>query len=175
MAPSPENNSRRWWLDYSTCGHGHSLLMRSLDEVEAPQASTAMAAFLDGLLGQLYLVTIEGFRTAAKSSNISVPATWGGASTYGSGAGEEKDSANFINFVGRTANGKRSRAGMFGAINSSLGGNYRVTSAESAFVADAIEGLNTDTETWLGIDEFVPIWHTYANIGPSAYWRNKIR
>lgn len=175
MAPLPIDNTRRWWLDYSVCTKEHSLLMRSIDTVDAVQASDAIDAFLTALNSQLRLVTVLGLRMAPKSSSISAPAVWSGAATYGSGAGSPFESANFIDFLGRTSGGRRARAGMFGAINAQVGGDYRVTNAESTFVGDALTALAADPDCFQAIDDFAPTWYQYANIGASAYWRNKIR
>jgi hypothetical protein len=174
MAPL-SNNTRRWWLDYSTCGHGHTLLMRSSDPVDAAEASAAIGSFLGDLSTQLREITITGFRTAAKGSDVSLPATWGGAATYGSGTGSEFESAQYLDFVGRDEAGRRVRVAVFGVVYSEVGNNYRVTTAESTAVVDALADLVGDPECFLTISELNPVWHTYANVGQNAYWRNKIR
>jgi len=175
MAPISPDNTQRFWVDYSVCGHDHSLLMRAGSTVVASDASATMAAFLAALDGQLFLLTVTGFRSAAPGTNITVPETWLGAASYGSGAGSEYQSAWYYDFVGRGATGHRARAAVFGVVQLASGANYRITPAEATAVGDALDVLVSDGDMFLDIDYEVPVWHQYANSGANAYWRNKIR
>lgn len=175
MAPLPPESTRRWFLNYTTCGFQHTLEMRSADTVDETQASTALDAFLSALSSLLRAVTINSLATAAQGSTITVPAAWGGASSYGSGGGSRFETANMIDFVGRTIEGRRSRAGVFGCVVASDNGDYRAQATEETAIADALTALLADAECFLAIDGNVPFWNQYANLGPNAYWRNKVR
>ena len=175
MAPINPNNTQRFFVDYTTCGEAHTLLCRAGSTVTAADAGATIAAFLATLDSQLRLVTITGFRSAAPGTNITVPETWPGDATYGDGAGSHFETAQYLDFVGRGSTGHRVRVAVFGAINSHVGDDYRMTSAESTVVADALAALTSDGDIFLDVDYQVPVWHTYANLGVNAYWRNKVR
>jgi len=175
MPPISPDNTQRFWVDYTVATKGHSLMCRAGSTVVASDAGATMAAFIDALATQFYLITIDGFRSAAPGTNISVPETWPGDATYGSGAGDPKDSASYYDFVGRGSTGHRVRVALFGAKNASVGGDYRVTGAEQSEVTAALAALTSDGDIFLDIDYEVPVWHPYANCGVNAYWRNKIR
>jgi len=175
MAPISPDNTKRYFLDYSTCGFDHTLLCRTESTVTASDAGGTIAAFLDAIDSVFRLITVVGFRVAVVGSNITTSVTWPGAGTYGSGAGSAYESAQYLDFVGRGGTGHRARVAVFGCIFSEVGNNYRLESAENALVAAAIAELTSDTSIFNDIDGQIPVWHTYANTGVNAYWRNKIR
>lgn len=175
MAPMDPNNTQRFWVDYTTCGFGHTLLCRAGSTVTASDAGGIIGAFLAAFSGDIYQLTIDGFRSANPGSNISVPQIWPGASTYGSGAGPKNATANFYDFIGRGATGKRVRTGVFGAKTTVTNEDYRISVGEQAFVADCLAALTADADIFLDIDYEVPVWKNYCNSGTNAYWRNKIR
>jgi len=175
MAPLPPESPERWWLDYSTCGESHSLQMRCEDGATATDASTAFDNFLTSIDSQVYELTVDGLRRAANGSNISLPAVWSGEPTYGSGDGPHDHSAAYVDFIGRSIGGRRVRAAVFGGINFSVGADFRVSAGESTVVEDALAALVAAEGFWIAIDGLQPVWHSYFNIGPNAYWRNKIR
>jgi len=175
MAPISPDNTQRFFLDYTTCGYQHTLLCRAGSTVEASDAGGTIAAFLDAIDAEFRLLTIDGFRSAAPGTNITVPEVWPGAATYGAGAGQAFESAHYMDFVGRGPTGHRVRVAVFGMVNASAGSDYRLTAAENALVSAAIAELTSDAQIFVDIDYEVPIWHAYANVGVNAYWRNKIR
>jgi hypothetical protein len=175
MPPISPDNTQRFWVDYTVAGFQHTLLCRAGSTVLAADAGATIAAFLAAIESSFYLITIDGFRRAAPGSNVSNPEVWPGASTYGDGAGTPKDSAHYMDFVGRGATGHRVRVAVFGAIISDFGGDYRLSGSESALVANAVAELTSDSEIFLDVDYEIPIWKNYANLGVNAYWRNKIR
>jgi len=175
MAPISPDNTQRFFLDYDTCGYGHTLLCRAGSTVIAADAGATIAAFLAAIDANFRLLTIPGFRNALPGSNITTPVTWPGAATYGSGAGVKYETAQYWDFVGRGATGHRVRVSLFGAIASFAGDNYRVLPGEAPAVTDAITALTSDGDIFLDVDYEVPVWHTYANCGVNAYWSNKVR
>lgn len=175
MAPISPDNTQRFWVDYNTCGEDHSLLCRAGSTVTPSDAGGVMAMFLAAFDVQIYLLTVIGFRSAAPGTSITIPQTWPGAASYGVTAGPHYASAWYYDFVGRGATGHRARASVFGAQLIQDGNDYRITPAEQAFVTDALSALTADGDIFLDIDYEVPTWHTYANCGANAAWRNKIR
>lgn len=175
MPPISPDNTQRFWVDYTTCGYSHTVMMRAGSTVEASDAGATMAALFAALTSQFRLQTITGFRSAAPGSNISVPEIWPGDATYGSGAGTAYETAQFLDFVGRGPTGHRVRVALFGCIGVSAGGDYRITPSEVSVIGDALDVLVSDGDMFLDVDYQVPVWHQYANSGGNAYWRNKVR
>ena len=175
LAPINPNNTQRYWVDYTTCGEQHSLQCRAVSTVTDADAGATMAAFLNAVSVWTRLITIDGFRRAAPGSNVTTSVTWPGSATYGSGAGSHYETAQYVDFIGRGPTGRRVRASVFGVNFSSLGGDYRISSAESPAVAAAIAELTSDAEIFVDVEYEIPVWHPYANCGVNAYWRNKVR
>lgn len=175
MAPLSPDSTKRWFLDYTTCSTDHTLEMRSVDSVTDIEASAAFDVFLTAIESQIYEMTVTGMRFADVGSNITLPATFSGALTYGSDDGPKDHGAVYVNFIGRSTGGRRVRAGVFGGRNFSLAGDYRVSDADSTVVGDGVSALTGNPDVWEAIDGRTVIWHRYFNIGTNAYWRNKIR
>ena len=175
MAPLPSNNTAVWFLDYTVCGEGHTLQARSGDGVDASEASSDLDQFLSAITDELFELTIVRLRHRAAGSSVSLPVTWSGGATYGSGAGVHADSAQYGDFVGRSFEGRRVRLAVFGWKGTIEGDDFRVSTAEDSLIADAVALLNGTSDFFLAIDGTVPVWYGYANTGDNAYWRNRIR
>lgn len=175
MAPIPPNNTQRFWVDYTVSGHQHTLLCRAGSTVTPSDAGGIIGSFFAAFADNIYLTTIDGFRSAAPGVDFSTPQTWPGAATYGNGTGPNHTSAWFYDFVGRGDTGHRVRAAVFGAKTLTEGNDYRITPTEASWVADVLAALTSDGDIFLDVDYGVPIWKNYANSGTNAYWRNKLR
>jgi hypothetical protein len=175
MAPINPNNTQRFYVDYTVAGYQHTLQMRAGSTVEASDASATLAALFAAFDSAIYVATIDGFRSAAPGTNITVPEVWLGDAAYGVGAGVPANSAQYYDMVGRGATGHRVRVAIFGAILVTDGGDYRMSSSEDALVANALAVLTSDGDMFLDVDYEVPTWKPYINLGVNAYWRNKIR
>ena len=175
MAPLPSNNTAVYFLDYTVCGENHTLQARAGDLVGAPEASVALDQFLSAINDEIFEITILRMRYRPQGSSVTSPVTWDGGATYGSGAGVHADSAQYGDFIGRSAGGRRVRLAVFGWKGTIEGDDFRVTGAEDSLIADAVALLNGTDDFFLAIDATVPTWYAYANTGDNAYWRNRIR
>lgn len=175
MAPLPPSNTKRFELAYETCGFAHTLQMRTVTDMLPSEASTALDGFLTAIASQIYQLTVVQFSVIDKEDTISFPVTWSGDPSYGTGEGPADHTAAYVDFVGRSAGGRRCRVAVFGGKNYSVGADFRVTSSDSTVVADALAALVGAEGAFLAIDESQVLWHAYFNIGANAYWRNKIR
>jgi len=175
MAPTSPDNTARAWLDYTVAGQAHSQQMRVGVGVSDADVITAFDAAWTEMDSQLLECTITGLRRAAAGTNVSFPVTWTGPASYGSGAGDPYQSANYYDFIGRGVTGKRCRVSWFGTILSQFGGDYRLVSSESTIVADTITALQANASCFLDITGSLVAWHPYADVGVNAYWRNQIR
>ena len=176
MAPLPTNNTAVLFVDYSTCLENHTVQMRYASDSSASEAMTALDAFLTGLDVTLNEVTILGARVRDEGSNVTYPVTWTGDATYGASAGTHEKSAWFIDFVGRSIDGRRCRIEMFGAVAAFDGTqhDYRIET-DNTTVAAALAALEANGSAPCSISGLAVNWHQYANLGVNAYWRNRIR
>jgi hypothetical protein len=149
--------------------------MRVTGDIDAAAASAFLVEFLTDLHDLFFLITITGMRFQLNDTLVSVPVVWSGDATYGGSAGTAFSTAQYLDFIGRSDDGRRVRATVFGCTFSEQGENFRVTPAEQAAVGTAIATLNGDSDFFKAISGHGTIWKNYANCGQNAYWRNKIR
>jgi hypothetical protein len=175
MAPLPSNNTGVVFVDYNVGGEDHTLQARYSVGNAAPDALVVVQMFLEALDTELLGLTILGARARAKDSNVTLPAVWPGAGSYGSGAASNTQTAWYYDFIGRSAGGRRVRWSMFGAerFEDSTGDDYRLP-ATDVFGA-ARDVLVDNADVICAIDGEAPVWYTYVNTGVNAYWRNRVR
>lgn len=175
MAPLPSNSTGVLFVDYSTGGENHTVQLRYQDGSSVVDAMIALDEFLTALDTLISVITITGARHRLISADVTLPITWTGAATYGSGTAPHAKSAFYIDFVGRSPEGRRVRVSVFGSAEAIdlVESDYRLPA--SGDVLAAIEALRSNGSTICAIDGLEPIWYDYANIGINAYWRNKIR
>lgn len=174
MAPLPFNSTNVLFVDYTTCGSQHTLQVR-FGDAALGVAMTDAADFLAALGNSHRLMTINGARFQAQGSDVTEDATWGGAASYGTGAGIRSEGAQYYDFIGRSPAGRRVRLAVFGAIRNNQDGLYRATGADDAAFAAALVVLRREGTSFLAIDGTHAIWKNYVNLGDNAYWRNHIR
>src|ERR671919_423287 len=94
-----------------------------------------------------------------------------------SGAGENFNSAWYMDFVGRSIDGRRCRISWFGLVVDfdAVNDDYRLLAGENSNVADVLTALDFGSDVPVSISGQAVNWHQYANIGQNAYWRNHIR
>lgn len=178
MAPLPQNNTNRLWVDYNDGRNDHVLLCRYVISTGfgTPEAMGAVDAFLTAINDSLYLITILGARVAAQGSNISAPVAWTGGATYGGGAMPAVFAPRQVMWLGRTGGGRRFRLSIWG-VNTTTPDNFRIADDGSNFVADGIDVLETQQPlgAFRAIDGNVPLLYPYADIQFNSYWETQAR
>jgi hypothetical protein len=175
MAPLPPNSTQRYFFDYATCGFDHTLVMRAIGDRDDEAAVEFLVSILDAIHDLIFEYTVLGWRYQADTSDVSVDLAWTGAATYGGSAGVAYQTAQYIDFVGRSADGRRVRAAFFGTTFAEQGNDYRVSPAEQPAVGDVVGLLDASTNYFNTISGELANWKNYANTGVNAYWRNKVR
>lgn len=175
MAPLPVSNTSRLFVDYTTCTVQHTLMCRFGTSSNVAAAMAAVDALLTALGSQIHTYTIDGARVAAAGSNISLPVSWTGASTYGGTAGSLIETGQYLDFVGRSNDGRRVRVTLFGSPTITSNGNYRISAGESAAVDAAVAVLRATAAEFVTIGDILPVWHDYANQGLNSYWQRQNR
>jgi hypothetical protein len=175
MAPLPSNNTGVLFLDYSVGGESHTMQFRYSDGGTVADMKDVADQFLTALGDAIFEITITGARHRPKDETITLPESWTGSSTYGTGSATHDQSAWYIDFVGRSAGGRRVRIALFGAASfeDNIGHDYRLPATDQ--VADAILVLQSNSDILTAIDNETVVWYSYANVGVNAYWRNRIR
>lgn len=173
MAPLPVDNTARYKLFYTNSSIQHTMDVR-VNAVSPSAFGTAIAALLTAISGDLTLTVIDNVQFAGLHSNLFFPVTTGiEGSTYGSGAGDKRTAGQYVNFIGRSAGGRRVRSAFFGIISTSV--DNRFVAGESAAFDNGRAVIVGAPSIWVGIDGTVTSWKTYINSGFNAYWQRKVR
>ena len=177
MAPLPSNNTGVLYIDYSVAGENHTQQVRFGVSSSSGDALALAYDLWAEASPLLFLCTIIGARVRDAGTNVTYPVTWAGAATYGSGAGEHFNSAWYMDFVGRSIDGRRCRISWFGLVVDfdAVNDDYRLLAGENSNVADVLTALDSGSDVPVSISGQAVNWHQYANIGQNAYWRNHIR
>lgn len=175
MAPLPHNNTDIYYLDYTVCGISHTLENRVAGGTTPGEAADAFTQVFAAMDPQLFLVTIDLFRFQAEGSNVSLPVTWPGPSSFGSGAGTPADGGGYAAWVGRSTDGRRVRWTIFGSKVTATAGNWRAYPGENADLDTTLAAFTDAEAVWLTISGEQPVVNQYTNNGYNAYWRNKTR
>lgn len=183
MAPLAPNLTKRLFVDYTSGGVTHTLLLRFVD------GTTDSAAIFtaQGLAGDLspFMNANDSFfraRVSEAGTDFSLPVPWVTVVGTGVGAGfvEDADSA-FVSVCGRTGGGRRWRADFFtiAKITTDWPADNRYSPGESTNADDIVQAFRTAADvaspTILGIDGLPLIVYDYLNIAKSAYWQRQQR
>ena len=190
MAPLPDSNTGRVWIDYRTGGgatsQNHSLMIRyspalggtfaeALVEACSALVTPGPAAYFDGW-------AITGARHAVQGSDISFPVTVPSVFLDFEGAGQvaatRADQARESKFVGRTAGqGRRVNFSVYGIVDTTFSeDDFRIVALEGNY-PDTVLSVVTEAETgsWVGIDGSFTVWYPYMNWQYNSYWERKLR
>lgn len=180
MAPLPQSNTGRMWIDYLANGRQHTMMLRY------GGAGLPTVTFQDFVIDFLSVCgplmptdwTFLGARVAVAGSDISNPFNFVPETLTGTYTPAVSEAPAFVSFVGRSGTGRRGRifllgAGLSPAGEQSFAGNYRVTPAELTTISSALQVL--DQADFLAIDGNALVWNRYANLGYHAYWQKELR
>lgn len=133
----PESNTSRVWVDYNDGVNAHSLMLR-FQSIESSAANVALVLmdYLEAMNDDLYLISINGARTAVSGSNVTNPLTWPGAATYGAGAITLPNVPRQLMFEGRDNLGHRWRLSQFATLVNTPN-NYRIDLESDVPLANA--------------------------------------
>lgn len=149
--------------------------VRTADGMTPAAVSDFFRVFLQIHDGMLLQTAVLGLEYSLKGSNVRLPATYSGLSSFGGGSQDNNDRrARFISYTGRSADGHKVRLFLFGPSDISQG-DYRVSAPESAIIAAAVTNLNAATDHFLTISSMQASWHAYANVGFHDHWIKEYR
>lgn len=175
MAPLNPNNTARAFLTYNVVGHDHTMMAR-YDPASADLATVIeqMSAFLDAIDPMVYPSTFVRFETSAEGSNVRVPQTWTGITSWGAGTPDPDEAPFFYSFTGKDPVGRRFRIEVFGAPGTQ-GAPWRYPAGALTGVDAAIAVLETEEAVFLSITGSTPFFNQYANRKASDHWVDELR
>lgn len=114
LAPLPASNTGRAYVDYNDGHFDHTLTVRYAVGVAYLDALDAAAAVLSIMEDSLNLISIEGARYSVVGSDITFPATWPGATTYGTGTLPEVNAPRAYTMGGKSVLGRLTSITLYG-------------------------------------------------------------
>jgi len=172
MAPLPPDSTPRFKVFYTGGLNDHDFQVRS--HLSPAAIGVDIDAFLTALAARMHLITVNQVQFAASGSNVFNPVTTGiEGQSYSSGAAITQEAPNYIDFIGRSTGGKRTRITLFGV--SGLGADFRWAAGEDSAVDAAIAVLIAAGSDFRCIDDLAPVWKPYANAGVNAHWQKATR
>lgn len=182
MAPLPEQNTARYFLDYESQGKRHTITLRYSPAATVPPDATFISNVGDWLNAiSVWLPSdfeIFGHRYAAAGSTVTLPAAGSPPDVVGSATVKPALIPSFITFVGRSLAGRRARVSVLGvsANPAESGGtfsDYRVNRGDLAALASSLDELGG--LGLVGIDGTGVSWYQYVNSGYNAHWQRAVR
>lgn len=177
MAPLPNHNTARLWVDYTNSYDEHTILWRFNDlEADVEDAKAAVTAFLTALSTSINAINLTGMRYAVSGSDITVPTALPEDITYGSGALNAGARASSWQFLGRSAGGRVGSFYLY-AVAAAVPVGARVSISQDGNLAAAIATLITATDTgaWVAIDAGAMFVKPYVNYVVNDYWTHQVR
>ena len=174
MTALPPSNTKRYFLDYQTCGEQHTMVMRVDDATTDAEASEHYGNLLVAMDALLFNLVVVRMRVAANGSNVTLPATFTGDTEFGSTDGGPEHVPFAWSFTGKDSVGRIAKVELFG-MKAAIGGNYRTLAVDDTSVEGAIAELATTDPVWLTIAGNAPFWNGYANQQINAYWQRQQR
>lgn len=172
MAPLPANSTPRFKVFYTNAGQQHVMDIRSHDS-PAAFGSNVNTVF-NGLGSTVLQTTLDFVEFAADGSNVfNLVVTGFEGTVYGTGAGSLASPSQYVNFIGRSGDGRRVRLMVLGM--ASVPGDFRWSAGDSAAIDNVITSLNSAANHFVTIGDIKPVWKSYANAGYNAYWQKQIR
>ena len=175
MAPLPENNTARLFVEYTSNGQEHVAQVRLAGAADITAAVTAYNA-LKGPMANLLLTTdrVSGARFAAQGSNLSFPLAVSPQTGTLSATADKDMTPRFISWTGRGGTGRRARFTLFTQVGDTATDGYRDLSPGTlaAAMGTALASVAVGSVDISG----QPVnWNSYINLGENAYFQRKQR
>lgn len=187
LPPLPENNTTRLFLDYTSLGRKHTLLLR----MNGQPTPTAMNAVYEGAATAMSLImlssdSITGARVSLEGDDFTLPfevEPKTGALNPATQQWAEDPESSFLSLPGRSSRGRKLALKFFSPARvAARPANNRFAAGQATaidnFRAAFIAGVTGDFESGAqicAIDGFPIVWSSYVNIAFSAYWQRRQR
>lgn len=185
MAPTPQDNTPRLFVDYTSMSRTHQLLFRFAAGIIANDAAIAAHAVCSQL--KTFMRANDSFygaRFADSGNPHSFPAPWAPINGTGSNDAIQGDAESFfVSFEGRgVPSSARVKYTFFTGSNTCfLPANNRFRPGQADFIDQTVALLQDAANPTQAEDALVsiagdnPIIYTYANAGYNGHWQRKQR
>jgi hypothetical protein len=176
MAPLPENNTDRYQVRYALSSSEHVLTVRTTSGVTATEINDWLDTWFLAVSPYSYLFTVTSIRFGLAGSTVTLPYASGLVGTsYGADAVPTEAFGWFLSVTGRGSTGRDVKLTHFG-YRVGFANGYRVTPGESStFVTAIVNAAQGNPNIARTIDEHIPVWNSYVNVGVNAYWQRESR
>jgi len=168
MALDP-NNTPRAFVTYNVDTANHTMMVRCNADASDGDLSEEIGSVLEAMGGQLTECTFVKLERSAAGSNVRVPATWSGPTTWGSGDQLAEFQNRFWSFTGKDSLGHKTRVDFFGR-HLANNTNFRLFAVEDSTIAATIAAMEDAPNTFFTIGDNTPIWNRYANESFAQHW-----
>lgn len=176
MAPLPQNNTGRYWVEYSVSGVVHELMVRYAAAVPLATTRSYINQFLQAIGPEMFATSVLSVRYSPPGTLVSIPDLWSGADTWGVDPNPPNRTPVQIRFEGRSAGGRRVSWGLYGW-DGTIPDAFRFPIvAESNYDAawQAILEARNDG-VFVAIDGDPPGLKNYVNVNYNSYWERQQR
>ncbi len=188
MAPLPPNNTTRLFLDYTSVGVPHTLMVRLPSAAPIPEINGFAFALGSVLVTRMFDTdSVYGARLSNVGSNFSFPLEFdvnpGVITLFGNQWAQDPESV-FLSIVGRSGtSGRKSRVEFFTSVSTAAWpSDNRYNPGEAGPVdtfrenmLSVLNGVSTGGLAAIAIDGSDVIYNQYVNIALNAYWQRKQR
>jgi hypothetical protein len=174
VAPLNPNSTKRYFYEYQNSQNKHVLMVRASEGATDADVDGDLALLMGDIGGNFVASVFTGATKADAGSDIALPFSSGAVGdSFGTGTAIKQYDATALTFVGRTPGGRRTKVSIFGFKNDLS--EFRMTSAESSDVANAVGHLNSFGFSFIAIDSLTAVWNGYADIKANDHWVKKAR
>lgn len=175
MAPLPSNTTARLYIEYTSVGIEHTLMLRLEASATSTDAQAIYASFVAAAKGVMdQQDSFTGARFSAAGSNVSFPITVTATAGTATVSEDPQQLANFVGISGRSIDGRDANVKLFTCYVNPDTAGYRVDSPSGA-EATFRNWFNTNAAELVTISNSQVIWNQYLNYGYHAYWQRRAR
>lgn len=188
LPPLPDNTTQRLWLQYTSAGVEHELMVRPAAAASPGQILTWAADIAQVLATRMFTVdSVTGARYSAAGTEFSTPIALtpvvGVINATGNIWGQDPESTMLSIPFRSGASGRKGRVSFFtGVATTSWPDNNRYEPGESAPVdtfrinlVNVLTGISGAGVFATAIDGTSVIFKPYVNIRQNSYWQSKQR
>jgi len=180
--PYPDNLSDRIWIDYTSGGIGHSMLLRFENgTLFEPDVDTRLSNIIAGMQAAMWSSdSVVGCRASASGTNFSLPYLSPiGPGLLTAGTPNPESNAGFIGVAGRSTGGRGYHANFYTqdcysqAVYRILDGSIPTNWQD--WYSAMVSQIGAGDGTLVANDNLPMTFKAYVNIGQNAYWQRQSR
>lgn len=170
MAPLPPDGTARLYVTYATVNAEHSIENRYDESLMSPDDAVVDTAFLfESMTDFFYAITIVKAEYSVLGSNIRLPVTWSGSTTYGADPEPVVHVPRQWTITGKSDDGRRWKSTLFG-LKQNPPDNWKAGRAPGGFVDTWLIAVGSTAADWLSISGGSVIFNQVATVNENDGW-----